>query len=94
MKRRNAPKVEKQLVWELSRDWRSGAWLKANGLSLSGYIPDAAELDYGRIDTAHEYGGFYDVERLEEIWRASRDTPSPPPGSPVEHMNYTPVAIW
>ncbi|MDE2505800.1 MAG: hypothetical protein KGM43_01170, partial [Planctomycetota bacterium] len=48
--------------------WRGDQWLKANGLSLDGYVPDIAVVSDGRILKAIESAGKYDVSRLEEIY--------------------------
>jgi hypothetical protein len=57
--------------------WRSEAFLTRHGLSIGDYVPDAALFEGGTIVRAFEYGGFYEPDRLEAMWRDCYRTRTP-----------------
>jgi hypothetical protein len=52
-------------------NWRHGDWLRAKGLDLAGYHPDAAEVEDGKIVSAVDYGGDYLFDDLARLRRAA-----------------------
>jgi hypothetical protein len=55
-------------------DFRHAGFLRAAGLTLGDYHPDAAIVEDGAIKLAFDYAGDYSVKRLLEIWRAAKGT--------------------